>query len=70
MQISPGIAHPPSRLCLSDIRPDVPYKYWALMIFDISPRQPASYPLPVRQASALLPASFGFAVARDTLAFR
>jgi hypothetical protein len=40
------------------------------MIFDISPRQAASYPLPVRQASALLPASFGFAVARDTLAFR
>lgn len=70
MQISPGIAHPPSRLCLSDIRPGVPYKYWALMIFDISPRQAASYPLPVRQASALLPASSRFAVARDTLAFR
>ena len=68
MQISPGIAHSPSRLCLSDIRRSVPYKYWALMILDTSPRCTASHPLPVRQASALLPASFRFAVARDTLA--
>lgn len=68
MQISPGIAHPPSRLCLSDIRRSVPYKYWALMIWDISPRYAASYPLPVRQASALPSASSRFAVVRDTLA--
>ena len=67
MQISPGIAHPPSRLCLSDLRRSLPYKYWALMIMDISPDYAASYPLPVRQASALLSVSFRFAVARDTL---
>jgi hypothetical protein len=34
-----------------------------------SPRYDASYPLPVRQASALPPASFRLAVARETLAF-
>ena len=68
MQISPGIAHPPSRLCLSDLRRSLPYKYWALMTLDISPGCVASYPLPVRQASALPSASFRFAVARDTLA--
>ena len=68
MQISPGIAHPPSRLCLSDIRRSLPYKYWALMTLDISPGCIASYPLPVRQASALPSASSRFAVARDTLA--
>lgn len=68
MQISPGITHPPSRLCLSDLRRSLPYKYWALMIMAISPGCVASYPLPVRQASALLSASSRFAVARDTLA--
>ena len=68
MQISPGIAHPPSRLCLSDLRRSLPYKYWALVTFDTSPGCVASYPLPVRQASVLPPASFRFAVARDTLA--
>ncbi len=49
MQISPGIAHSPSRLCLSDLRRSVLYKYRALMIRDISPGYAASYPLPVRQ---------------------
>ena len=68
MQISPGIAHPPSRLCLSDLRRSVPCKFRALMILAISPRYAASYPLPVRQASALPSASSRFAVARDTLA--
>ena len=68
MQISPGMAHLPSRLCLSDLRRSVPYKFRALMIWDISPRYAASYPLPVRQASALPSASSRFAVARDTLA--
>jgi len=38
------------------------------MIYDTSPRYAASYPLPVRQASALPSASSRFAVARDTLA--
>ena len=68
MQISPCMAHLPSRLCLSDIRRSVPYKFRALMILDISPRYTASYPLPVRQASALPSASSRFAVTRDTLA--
>src|SRR3989338_4043248 len=70
MQISPGIAHPPSRLCLSDLRRSVPYKFRALMISDISPRYAASYPLPVRQASALPSASSRFPVTRNTLAVR
>jgi len=70
MQISPGIAHVPSRLCLSDIRRSVPCKYRASQIFACLPRCAASYPLPVRQASALPSASSGFAVARDTLAVR
>ncbi len=69
-QISPGIAHPPSRLCLSDLRRCVPCKYRALTILAASPRNVAFYPLPVRQASALPSASFRFAVARDTLAVR
>ena len=42
MQISPGIAHSPSRLCLSDLRHSVLYKYWALVIMDTSPRYAAS----------------------------
>jgi hypothetical protein len=70
MQISPGMTHPPSRLCLSDLRRSVPCKYWALVIMATSPRYAASHPLPVRQASALPSASFRFAVARDTLAVR
>ena len=40
----------------------------ALHVLAFSPRCVASYPLPVRQASALPSASFRFAVARDTLA--
>ncbi len=68
MQISPGIAHPPSRLCLSDLRHSVLCKFRALTIFAASPRYNASYPLPVRQASALLSASSRFAVTHDTLA--
>jgi hypothetical protein len=52
------------------IRRSVPCKYWASVIWDTSPRYAASYPLPVRQASALPSASFRFAVARDTLAVR
>jgi hypothetical protein len=31
-QMSPGIAHPPSRLCLSDLRRRVPYNFRALMM--------------------------------------
>ncbi len=64
------MAHAPSRLCLSDLRRSVPCKYRALQILACSPHCHASYPLPVRQASALPSASFRFAVARDTLAVR
>ena len=42
MQISPGIAHPSSRLCLSDLRRSLPYKYWALVISATSPGCAAS----------------------------
>jgi len=68
VQISPGMTHPPSRLCLSDIRRIVLCKYRALALLAALPRCVASYPLPVRQASALPRASFRFAVTRDTLA--
>ena len=68
IRISPGIAQSPSCLCLSDIRRGVPCKYWALLIIANSPHRDASYPLPVRQASVLLSASFRSAVTRDTLA--
>ena len=67
-QLSPGIAHPPSRLCLSDLRRSLPYKFRALMIMAISPDCVASYPLPVRQASALPSASSRFPVTQNTLA--
>src|SRR3989338_6586403 len=70
MQISPGMTHPPSRLCLSDLRHGVPYKFRALQILACSPRRAASYPLPVRQASVLPSASSRFPVARNTLAVR
>ena len=70
MQISPGMTHPPSRLCLSDLRCNVLCKCRALTILAASPRYNASYPLPVRQASALPSASFRFAVTHDTLAVR
>ena len=70
VQISPGIALSPSRLCLSDLRHGVPYKFRALQISACLPRRAASYPLPVRQASALPSASSRFAVTRDTLAVR
>ncbi len=70
VQISPGIAHSPSRLCLSDIRHGVPYKFRALTILAVLPHRAASYPLPVRQASALPSASSRFPVAQNTLAVR
>ena len=42
LQISPGIAHSPSRLCASDIRHRAPYMYWALHLFACSPHGAAS----------------------------
>ncbi len=41
-QISPGIAHPPSRLCASDLRHRVPDTFRALHLFACSPRGAAS----------------------------
>jgi len=69
-QISPGIAHSPSRLCLSDLRRSIAVQ---VLGFDDMGRLTLLrrlYPLPVRQASALPSASFRFAVARNTLAVR
>jgi hypothetical protein len=60
MQISLGIAHSPSRLCLSDLRHSVPCKNWALHHFACLPRLCPLYPLPVRKASVLPSASFRF----------
>src|SRR5690606_9896327 len=57
-----------SRLYLSDIHHHVPCKFRALTIMAALPRCDASYPLPVRQASALPSASSRFAVTHDTLA--
>ena len=68
VQISPGIAHPLSRLYASDIRHRVPYTYRALHLFACSPHSARLYPLPVRRASALPPASFRPPVAREALA--
>ncbi len=68
VQISPGIAHPPSRSCLSDLRHGVPYKFRASTIMAVLPRRAASYPLPVRQASASLSTSSRFPVTQNTLA--
>src|SRR5450830_242459 len=64
------MTHPPSRLYLSDLRRSVLYKFRTSAIFAALPRCNASYPLPVRQASALPLASFRFAITRDILAVR
>jgi len=37
-QISPGNAHPPSRLCPLHIRPPLPCRYWTLSLFALSSR--------------------------------
>lgn len=69
-QISPGMTHPPSRLCPSDLRRIVPCKYWALTILAASPRYAAFYPLRVPRTSALPAASFRSHLAVGTLAVR
>src|SRR6266404_321193 len=70
LQISPGNAHPPSRLCPPHIRPSFPYRYWTLKILASSSSLHASYAISVRQTSALPAASFRFHLAMDTLAVR
>ena len=62
------MTHPPSRLCLSDLRRSVPYKYRALHPLACLPHCVASDPLRVPQASALPTASFRSPVTRGTLA--
>src|SRR6202051_1568835 len=62
------MTHPPSRLCLSDLRRSVPYKYRALHPLACLPHSVPSYPLRVPQASALPTASFRSPVTRGTLA--
>ena len=53
LEISPGNAHSPSRLCLPHIRPCLPCKYWTSELFALLPSMSASYVISVRQASVL-----------------
>ncbi len=69
-QTSPGITHPPSRLCPPHIRQDFPCRYRTLKIFAFSSSLAASYAISVRRASVLPAASSGFHLAMDTLAVR
>ena len=69
-QISPGIAHSLSRLCLSHLRSRLPCRYWTSKRLAFSSDVYASYVLPVRQASVLPSASFRFHLTVDTLAVR
>lgn len=69
-QTSPGNAHPPSRLCPPHLRPYFPYRYRTLKILAFSSSTAAFYAIPVRQASALLSASFRSHLTMDTLAVR
>src|SRR6266478_6103993 len=70
LQISPGNALSPSRLCPPHIRPSFPYRYWTLKIYASSSSLHASYAISVRQTSVLPAASFRFHLAMDTLAVR
>ena len=67
-QISPGIAHSPSRLCPPHIRHDFPCRYRTLKRLAFSSSPDASYAVSVRRASVLPAASSGFHLAMDTLA--
>src|SRR5262249_41434375 len=69
-QISPGIAHSPSRLCPSDLRRSVPCKYWALHLIGLLTPLRRLYPFPVRRARVLPTASSRFHLTMDTLAVR
>ena len=69
-QTSPGKVLPPSRLCPLHLLPRVPYRYRTSGLCAPSSHAAASHAVPVRQASALLPASFRSRLATGTLAFR
>src|SRR6266404_8224895 len=68
LQISPGNALSPSRLCPPYLRTSFPYRYWTLKIVASSSSLHASYAISVRQASVLPAASFRFHLTMDTLA--
>src|SRR6266404_4596635 len=70
LQISPGNALSPSRLCPPHLRTSFPYRYWTLKIFPSSSSLHASYAISVRRASSLPAPSFRFHLAMDTLAVR
>src|SRR6185437_6390464 len=67
-QISPGITHSLSRLCLSDLHHSAPCKILGFTEICLLTPLCCLYPLPVRQASVLLSASFRSHLAMDTLA--
>jgi hypothetical protein len=58
LKTSPGNALTPSHLYLPHLLENLPCKYWVLMVLDILPGSQAYYAIPIRQASALPPASF------------
>jgi hypothetical protein len=68
LQISPGNALSPSRLCPPHLRTSFPYRYRTLKIFALSSSLHASYAISVRRTSALPAASFRFHLAMDALA--
>jgi hypothetical protein len=59
-----------SALCPPHIQQHVPRKYRTSKRFAFSSRVTASYAIPVRRASALPSASFGFHLTVDTFAVR
>ena len=70
LQISPGNALSPSRLCPQHLHTIFPDRYRTLKSLAFSSRLHASYAISVRRASALPAASFRFHLAMDTLAVR
>lgn len=69
-QISPGIAHSPSRLSLSDLRRNFSVQVLGFASIGLLTLLRRLYPLAVRQSSALPAASSGFHLAMNTLAVR
>ena len=57
-EVSPGNAHPPSRLCPPHLHTYLPVRYRTLEIYASSSGMHASYAVPVRRASVLPSASF------------
>ncbi len=70
IQVSPGNAHLPSRLCLPHLLTCLPVKYPALEMIASSPGISAYYAVPVCQASVLPSASSRLHLTVETLAAR